>query len=169
MPRPVTRRSVFRTQWIRGAHAHAHALQGLLKMAAQRGWIAELHQATQRTFAIWRRSESPPSAHRYHFPIGSTDSRGGQPRCTRNPVQFVESRREPASATARGGFPGNRRGSASAFLAFTRACGTPESPAAIAALPSWGPKIGGPLLSAGERFPLREPQMREARLEECVR
>jgi hypothetical protein len=58
------------------------------------------------------RSESPPSAHRDRCPICSKAVRGGWLSCTRNRGQFVELRHEPVSATVRGGFLGNRHGSA---------------------------------------------------------
>src|SRR6266566_2774459 len=127
------------------------------------------HPVYLRYLELRYRSEFQPSVHRDHCPSGNTGARGGWLSCTRNRARFVELRREPESATAQAGFLGTRRGSASAFLVFSRVYGTPESPAAIAGLLSWIPKIGELLLSAGEKSLPHELQMPAAKSEKYVR
>src|SRR5438552_4692645 len=127
------------------------------------------HPVYLRYLELRYRSEFQPSVHRYHCPSGNTGARGGWLSCTRNRAQFVELRREPESATVQAGFLGTRRGSASAFLVFSRVYGTPESPAAIAGLLSWIPKIGELLLSAGEKSLPHELQMPAAKSATYVR
>src|SRR5712691_13299904 len=100
------------------------------------------HQEYLRYLELPYRSEFQPSVHRDRCPSGNTGARGGWLSCTRNRAQFVELRRERESATVQDEFLGTRHGSASAFLVFAKVCGTRESPAAIAALLSWIPKIG---------------------------